>query len=128
MERVMQIGDGVFRVDVDGRAETIYVAGSVGDRWAFWNGRVFRFTDERPRTSTRRRAAGHIEVTAPMPARIVAIRVKPGDEVKTGETLVVVEAMKMELPVQAPSDGRVGAIHCGPGQLVDGGAVLIELE
>jgi biotin carboxyl carrier protein len=134
MERVMPTGDGVVRVDIDGRAETVYVAGPPDDRWAFWNGYVYRLKDtegtEDTEKSVHRRARGtHIlEVTSPMPALIVAIKVKEGDQVKNGDTLLIIEAMKMELPVIAPGDGRVKAIKCRVGELVPGDAVLVELE
>jgi biotin carboxyl carrier protein len=62
-----------------------------------------------------------------MPATVVAIKVKPGDEVKKGDILIVLEAMKMELPVRAPADGRVEAIHCQPGELVQPDRSLIDL-
>ena len=44
-----------------------------------------------------------------------------------GDTLVILEAMKMELPLRAPADGRVTAVHCQPGQLVQPDTSLIEL-
>ena len=128
------IGGGAIRVDVDGRSEIVYVAGTPDDRWAFWNGRVYRWQrTASPAGSTesgpQRRTRGvRVDVTSPMPALIVAIKVAEGDHVKTGDALVVVEAMKMELPVTAPSDGRVRAIRCRPGDLVQGDAVLVELE
>jgi len=135
MERLTPRGDGVVRVEIDGRSEMVYAAGPPGDRWAFWNGRVFRWTsagapaaDAGPSPPRRRTHGARIDVTSPMPALIVAVKVAEGDEVKNGDTLVLVEAMKMELPVPAPSDGRVRAIRCRPGDLVQGDAVLIELE
>ena len=129
MERVTRIGDGVFRVDVDGRTEIVYVAGPPNDRWAFHNGRVYRFGGEQPGSSSRkRRAAARMDVTSPMPALIVAIKVQEGDQVKNGDTLLIIEAMKMELPVIAPGDGRVRTITCRVGDLVAGDAVLVELE
>ena len=133
MASLTRIGDGVFRVDIDGRAETVYVAGPPDDRWAFWNGYVYRWTrdtEERKEgtTPSRRRAVARMEVTSPMPALIVAIKVSEGDQVKNGDTLLIIEAMKMELPVSAPGDGRVRAIKCRLGELVPGDAVLVELE
>jgi biotin carboxyl carrier protein len=51
-----------------------------------------------------------------------------GDEVAEGETLVVLEAMKMELPLRAPKTGRVAEIRCAPGELVQPGVTLVELS
>jgi biotin carboxyl carrier protein len=48
--------------------------------------------------------------------------------VKKGDTLLVLEAMKMELPVRAPGDGTVTAVSCREGELVQAGVVLVELE
>ncbi|HEV3140599.1 MAG TPA: acetyl-CoA carboxylase biotin carboxyl carrier protein subunit [Vicinamibacterales bacterium] len=137
MAVVTRIGDGVFRADVDGRAEIVYIAGPPHDRWAFWNGHVYRLTavqngesaesGEKTRSASRRTGI-RMDVTAPMPATIVAIKVREGDQVKNGDTLLVLEAMKMELPIKAPRDGRVRAIRCREGELVQGDAVLVEFE
>jgi len=132
---VTRIGDGVLRVEVDGRAEIVYIAGPPGDRWAFWNGRTFRWNASKSADAgaegtrvSRWRAASRTDVTAPMPAKIVAVAVREGQQVTSGDTLVVLEAMKMELPVAAPLDGRVRAIACREGDLVQADAVLVELE
>ena len=63
-----------------------------------------------------------------MPATVTRINVKPGDAVKRGDILVLLEAMKMELPVRASSGGTVRAIRCREGELVDADAVLLELQ
>jgi 3-methylcrotonyl-CoA carboxylase alpha subunit len=65
---------------------------------------------------------------APMNATVVSVAVQPGDEVKAGMALIVMEAMKMEHVIHAPSDGRVTEIFCQTGQLVDGGASLLTFE
>src|SRR5262249_45949017 len=67
-------------------------------------------------------------VTAPMPATVLRINVKPGDAVKKGDVLVLLEAMKMELPVRATDDGVVATIRCREGELVDADAVLLEWQ
>ena len=72
-------------------------------------------------------AAGR-SVTAPMPATVVKVHVSPGLPVKKGETLVVLEAMKMELPMRAPGDATVKAVCCRAGEMVAADAVLIEFE
>ena len=63
-----------------------------------------------------------------MPATVVRVDAAPGDTVHRGDTLIVLEAMKMELPVRAPADGTVKAVHCKPGDLVQPGVPLIEIE
>jgi acetyl/propionyl-CoA carboxylase alpha subunit len=80
--------------------------------------------------ATRRRAvsAAGATVTAPMPATIVSVAVKAGDRVNKGDTMLVLEAMKMELPVRAPGDAVVKAVRCRPGEIVAADAVLVEFE
>jgi 3-methylcrotonyl-CoA carboxylase alpha subunit len=63
-----------------------------------------------------------------MPATVVAINAAPGQAVNEGETLIVLEAMKMELPIKAPRQGVVKAVHCAKGELVQPGVNLLELE
>ncbi|WP_048148455.1 acetyl-CoA carboxylase biotin carboxyl carrier protein subunit [Palaeococcus ferrophilus] len=72
-------------------------------------------------------AAGGNAVTAPMPGKILRILVKEGEEVKTGQGLLVLEAMKMENEIPSPMDGVVKAIHVREGETVDTGQLLIEL-
>ncbi|GIW43400.1 MAG: putative acetyl/propionyl carboxylase alpha subunit AccA2 [Candidatus Binatia bacterium] len=66
--------------------------------------------------------------TAPMPGRIVAVRVSPGEEVERGQVLAVLEAMKMEHEVAAPHAGTVREVLVEPGQQVEAGAVLVVIE
>jgi acetyl/propionyl-CoA carboxylase alpha subunit len=65
---------------------------------------------------------------APMPGKILAVRVAPGQAVRRGTVLVVLEAMKMEHEVTAPHDGTVRDVAVEPGDQVEAGAVLVVLE
>jgi biotin carboxyl carrier protein len=62
-----------------------------------------------------------------MPGLVVAIRVKPGDVVAAGQSVVVVEAMKMQNAFTAPVSGRVQSIHVKPGMPVESGQLLVLL-
>lgn len=127
---VTRISTGVYRVVDDGRAHIVYVAGPSDDRWAFWNGQVFHAAFVTAAEPARRRTGADApqSLAAPMPATVLKVLVAPGAAVRKGETVVILEAMKMELPVRAPADATVKAVHCQDGQLVQADAILIELE
>lgn len=67
-------------------------------------------------------------VRPPMPGKIVTVAVNEGDEVKAGQVLVILEAMKMQNEIPAPSAGTVKKIHVKPGQNVEGKDVIVEIE
>jgi biotin carboxyl carrier protein len=72
--------------------------------------------------------SGPQRLVAPMPGKVVRVLVKPGDEVKARQGLVVVEAMKMENELRASRDGRVKDVAVKEGQSVDAGATLAIIE
>ena len=67
-------------------------------------------------------------VLSPMPGLIIDINVKVGDKVEQGETLIIQEAMKMQMKLRSPSDGIISRIFTQPGSQVDKGALLIYLD
>ena len=69
-----------------------------------------------------------LALASPMPATVVDVRVSVGDRVSRGDVMIVLEAMKMELPIAAPRDGTVTAVQCQPGELVQAGIPLLTLE
>ena len=73
-------------------------------------------------------AAGGQSVEAPMPGKILDIRVKVGDAVKYGQPVVIMEAMKMETEIVAPADGTVASVNVNSGDTVETGAVLVTLN
>ena len=68
------------------------------------------------------------EITAPMGGKVIDIKVNSGDSVNEGDEVVIIEAMKMELPVVANASGTVKEIKCKKGDAVEADAVLIVLE
>jgi biotin carboxyl carrier protein len=134
---VLRHGDREYRVEVhddqisvDGKTvERPRHVWSISDgdlRWVFLNGEVYEF--EVQRAGRRRSTALLGSLTSPMPATVRKIVVGPGGAVKKGDTLLVLEAMKMELPVRAPADGVVKAVCCREGDLVQPGVPLVEIE
>jgi len=73
-------------------------------------------------------AAAIGNLTAPMPGKLLSFAVKVGDQVKTGQALAVMEAMKMEHTVAAPADGTVAELLFAPGDQVSEGAPLLRLD
>jgi 3-methylcrotonyl-CoA carboxylase alpha subunit len=118
----------VVRVQ-DGRcARRVFVVGAGDRRQVFVDGEVYDLivgaeAAGRPRAA---RSAPDL-LAAPMPARVTAVVVEPGHNVRKGDVLLKLEAMKMELAVRAPRDGTVKAISCRVGDLVQPGVGLMEL-
>jgi biotin carboxyl carrier protein len=120
-------GHGSLRIAGE-RCTTAWAVAADDVTWVFLEGRVFELVEIRP--GDRARATGHAHqgsLTAPMPATVRRVAVKVGDTVTRGDTLVILEAMKMELPVRAPATGTIRAVHCHEGELVQPGLVLIEI-
>ena len=95
-----------------------------------WNGLAVSATPAGGVLARRRRSAsaGQQALSAPMPATVIKVHVSEGDAVKKGDVVVLLEAMKMELPIRAPADATVRAVRCRDGELVDADAVLVELS
>lgn len=68
------------------------------------------------------------EITAPMGGKVIDVKVNVGDAVKENDEVVIIEAMKMELPIVAPAPGTVKEIKCKAGDAVEADAVMIVLE
>jgi acetyl/propionyl-CoA carboxylase alpha subunit len=123
---VLAAADGSLHVRGP-RNVMVWAAVSGDTRWVFVDGRVFTF--EVAQSARRRTAAGHDgPLTAPMPATVRKIVVAPGDMVRRGDILIVLEAMKMELPVRATADGVVRVVNCREGDMVKPGQELVEME
>lgn len=109
------------------RQVRVAVARDANVTWVFLDGNTWTIDDTGESGGRRGKACGDASVMAPMPATVVAINTAPGNTVNEGETVIVLEAMKMELPIAAPRGGVVKAIHCAKGDLVQPGVTLVEI-
>ena len=73
-------------------------------------------------------AAGSVKITAPMPGKILDVKVAAGAAVKRGEVIAILEAMKMENEIVAPQDGTIASIETSKGAAVETGAVLATMN
>ena len=73
-------------------------------------------------------SAGSVEITAPMPGKILSVKASVGQEVKKGDVILLLEAMKMENEVVAPQDGKVASINVASGAMVESGDVLATMD
>ena len=124
---VISLGNGCYRID-DGERRRVAFAVAAQDTWVFLDGRVYVVPPATGIVARRSVADDRGALTSPMPATVLAIHVEPGQRVTRDEVLMVLEAMKMELPVRAPRDGRIASVACRPGELVQAGVTLLEIE
>jgi acetyl/propionyl-CoA carboxylase alpha subunit len=125
---ILQAQDGKLDLLIDGKHITAYVSSDNARRWVTVNGQTFVLTKS---LGTRRKGTGHdhaSELAAPMPGLVRAVNVTEGDMVTKGQTLLLLEAMKMEIRIQAPRDAIVRKLFVKQGQTVEREQVLIEVE
>ena len=124
----MLLADGDLRVSLDGERYCAGVLSEGQGRHLFLDGSVLSLQLDDPLARAGEGEAGAGSLAAPMPAKVTALLVGKGDGVTAGQTLVVLEAMKMEHSLRAPADGTVTAVHYGVGDLVEEGSDLLSLE
>ena len=135
------IGDTIVDVEIlraeEGRLDllinkqhaTANVSSDNARRWVTINGRTFVLT--KVAAGAKRSAVRHdhaSELAAPMPGQVRSVNVAEGDVVGKGQTLLVIEAMKMEIRIHAPRDGKVVKLFVKQGQTVEREQTLVEIE
>ena len=120
--------DGQLTFILDGRKVEAHISTDGARRWISVGGKtlVFSKTSGQRRGGTGGYSSGRL--TAPMPGQVRAVNVAVGEAVTKGQTLLVLEAMKMEIRIQAPSDGMVARLAVEQGETVEREQVLIEIN
>jgi biotin carboxyl carrier protein len=112
---------------IDGKRVIAYVSSDMAKRWVTINGHTLMLT----KTSGAKQGVRHEHaggLIAPMPGQVRSVSVSVGDVVKKGQTLLTMEAMKMEIRIQALKDGKVKTVYAAQGQTVEREQILIEME
>ncbi len=126
VEAVARLPEGL-RIRMNGRWHTLYLSRAGKARWVSHQGRAYRF--EQVAAAARRgrggATAGDGQVRSPMPGQVRAVHAASGEAVSQGQTLMLLEAMKMEIRIQAPCDGVVAEIRADEGGVVEKDQVLV---
>ena len=129
---IVEVEPGVYSILVSGRSFEVRIGDGDEVYSATVNGRTYDIAVRDPRRRSRRdaslQAAGPQPIRAPMPGKIVRVKVSVGDAVAAGDGLVVVEAMKMQNELKAPKAGTVTAVEVAEGGSVAAGEVLVVVE
>ena len=125
---ILRAQDGQLELLIDSKHVTAYVSADGAKRWVTINGQTSILTKA---SGAKRKSSGHDQGTglvAPMPGLVRSVNVVEGEAVVQGQTLLVVEAMKMEIRIQAKAEGIVKKLLVQPGQTVERDQPLVEVE
>lgn len=122
-----QLRSGAWLIAWEGGREVVYTAQNGVERYAHATGRSVTLIQPSPQMRKRKRVGGGDDLTAQMPGKVVDVLVTTGDAVKKGQTLVLLEAMKMEIRVSAPHDGVIKGVYAQKGDVVERGQRLVEI-
>ena len=130
--RFRVISENQIHMEVDGSAVNAYISEDNEGKLINVHGITFlvQDADALAQAGPRRKGLKDLpqEVTPPMPSVVVRIMASVGDEVKKGQGVVVVSAMKMETTLQSPFSGLVRGINCAEGDKVMPGQILVDIE
>ncbi len=129
----LNLGGDLFSVITENRSLEAVINDDEGNIAVMMSGRQFeaQVLDERALLMMQRRggqATGSGEVKAPMPGLIVDVTTERGAVLAKGDTLIILESMKMQNELKSPIDGEVRAIHVEAGQAVDKNELLVEIK
>lgn len=125
--QITRAANGRMDLLVDGQRVTAHVSSDMAKRWVTLNGQTLMLT----KTSGAKQGVRHDHaggLIAPMPGQIRSVAVSVGEAVKKGQTLLTMEAMKMEIRIQALKDGVVKSVSVTQGQTVEREQILVEVE
>jgi acetyl/propionyl-CoA carboxylase alpha subunit len=134
LDLVATAGDALFSFIVDGASHELLVEDVPGGMEILVGGELFHIVVqdewERRLANIQRKTSvetGETIVKAPMPGAVMGVSVAAGDDVKRGQGLLVLSAMKMENEIRSPRDGKIVAVHVSEGDKVEQNADLVTI-
>jgi biotin carboxyl carrier protein len=129
----LELGENLHSLIQDTRSVELAIEEHGGKYEVQMQGRLYEpiVLDQRALLMAQRKGglgAGSGEVHAPMPGLIVDILVKTGDVVEQGQTVIILESMKMQNELKAPRQGKIGSVSVHPKQTVDKGTLLLTIQ
>ncbi len=130
---IKSLTPNIVSIDIDEHIYRVYIAQSKDGFYAQCGGELFFIKDSDQdeddiQSSEEKSREDMLRVKATMPGKIIKIEVSEKEEVKAGQTLVIVEAMKMENEIRSSINGIVKKIFAAAGDLVDSDKPILELE
>ena len=126
--QLQNLSNGGWRILLNGKSHTIYAASQGDQRFVQVDAAAYTLTVPNTKPTRRKTASTGDELIAQMPGQVTAVLVKAGDETTRGQTLLILEAMKMEIRVAAPADGHVQQVLVQLGDVVERGQHLVLFE
>lgn len=119
---------GELQLEIDGQLHHITFAHQGRAVWLHWNGRSYQLEKSAGRAAAGSTAVAESILRAPMPGQVRKVMAQAGQSVQAGETLLLLEAMKMEIRIQAAHNAKVARVAVKEGQTVEKEQTLVELE
>ncbi len=127
--KLVSNADGELQIEIDGQPHQVTWARQGRAVWLHWNGRSYQLEKSAGNAAKGGTAAvAESVLRAPMPGQVRKVMAQAGQSVKAGETLLLLEAMKMEIRIQAAHDAKVARVAVKEGQTVEKEQTLVELE
>jgi len=128
IKSIIQVSDNSFTLVINGQQKTVWWAQDENAIYVRFDGRTHTLFYKDAISASRQVGANEDTIKADMPGIVVKINCDAGDKVKTGDILIVIESMKMQINVVAPRDGVVEEVHTATNATFEKDFALISLE
>ncbi len=128
--RILSWAPPILVLEQEGKIRRVFLTADQQGGWFGIDGQSYPFSTKSTDRANSDQGTEAVtgDLNAPMPGRVLEVLVSKGDTVESGQRLLILEAMKMELPIRAPQAGVIREVHVAVDQGVDPGQPLIEID